>query len=782
MNSEGFTMTFSTHRLLAKSSVAALTIGLCAVAASPAAAQAAQEPQSEGIGDIVVTAQRREQSLQKVPIAVTAVDGDTLRDIGITRSTDIVRLTPGVSISSSSAGESAQYTMRGVTQNDYAEIAEGPIAVYVDDSYIPNLQGANFGFYDMERVEVLKGPQGILFGRNATGGLVHYIIEKPSSYLEGYGEATYGSYDQVRFEGAISGPLSDTLSARASFLFDRNGAFWDNVYPGGLPSGVDAGPAPDSCCSDLGQKRQYGGRLQLQWDPTADLSIRLMGAINRQRNSSGAYGQIGSQLVTDDQGRTVDIVFSPTDAFGFVAPDIGDRDISVDLAKKNSNFSYSNDVNLHIDYDLGDVQLISITSYRKFWKSLVFDADASPINFINFGSKGKATNWSEELRLQGSSGGLTWSTGVFLLDIDSHFNVGLLGPQGSLYADLFGAADTGIDTVNDARLRSKSASLFGQIQYEFAPSWTVIAGLRGIYEHQKFEYGAFAYADKDPYDITTDPAFYLYSFGADFNDKRSSTLWSGELKLQWDPNPDTMVYLGVNRGVKGGNYNVLLAGSTIDANSIPYDSETLIAYEIGTKLTFWDGKARLNASAYYYDYKDYQAYSSRGLTTFVLNKPARNYGVEGSLTLKPIPALTIDLSGSLLNAKVKEVSVSTGLPEQTVETPFAPSEQAAAQVSYAVPSEIAGGYLTLSGNYYYTAGFFTNNQNFTSQFIPGYSLVGASVRWEDASEHWNVTFTANNIFDKRYGTTLVDLTSVCGCTEAAYGTPRWLTASVGYRF
>ncbi len=254
---EGIEMTIKSLDLHARASLAALVIGMSFVTAAPVLAQesvaATASDEGDGIGEIVVTAQRRSQNLQQVPIAVTAIAGDSLREMGMTRSTDIVRLTPGVSISSSSAGESAQYTMRGVTQNDYAEIAEGPIAVYVDDSYIPNLQGANFGFYDMERLEVLKGPQGILFGRNATGGLVHYIIAKPSDQLEGYGEASYGSYNQVRFEGAVSGPLSDTLTARASFLFDRNGSYWKNVYPAGLPSGVNPGTPPSPCCSDLGQ-------------------------------------------------------------------------------------------------------------------------------------------------------------------------------------------------------------------------------------------------------------------------------------------------------------------------------------------------------------------------------------------------------------------------------------------------------------------------------------------------------------------------------------------------
>jgi iron complex outermembrane receptor protein len=781
-------MTKTMFRPHSRTSLAALALGIGCIS-SPAAAQdasvapaaeastAAPPEDSAKIGEIVVTAQRREQNLQKVPIAIAAVTGETLRTQGLTRSTDIVRLTPGVSISASSAGENAQYTMRGVTQNDYAEIAEGPIAVYVDDSYIPNLQGANFGFYDLQRVEVLKGPQGILFGRNATGGLVQYIIEKPTDHLSGYANATYGSYDNTRFEGAISGPISDTLSARASFLYDRNGAYWKN-----MASPSDSATPIADCCHDLGGKRNIGGRIQLEWKPTSDFTARFMGSINRQRYSAAAYSQKGSATVTDADGHVIDTVFTPTDAFGFTAPSIKDREISVDMAKKNLDFSYSNDANLHLDYDMGNIHLVSITSYRRFWKKTFFDADASPLNFLNFGSKGHSTNWSEELRLQGTTDKLTWNAGLYLLDIKGHFNVGLTGPVGSLYASLFGAEDTGIDTVNDAQLHSQSGSVFGQLEYKVAPTLTVIAGLRGILEHQSFQYGAFAYSNLDPYQITTNPDEYLYSFNQDYRDKRTEKLWSGKIQLQWEPTSHLMAYAGINRGTKGGNYNVLLAGNDLSSIGVPYGPETLIAYEIGAKWTFWDGKARFNAATYYYDYKNYQAYSSRGLTTYVLNRPARNYGVEGSLTLKPVRNLQIDMSGSLLSAKVKNVTVSTGLDPRDVDTPFAPKQQASAVVSYTLPGAVASGDLTLSGNYYYTAGFYTNNQNFSNQRIPGYSLFGATVRWEDANRRWSVAFTANNIFDKRYATTFVDLTSVCGCTEAAYGTPRWLTGTIGYRF
>ncbi|WP_068091205.1 TonB-dependent receptor [Novosphingobium rosa] len=751
-----------------------------AVVVTPAFAETATQPAAApeaAVGEIVVTAQHREENLQKVPIAVTALGGAALRSMGLNRSTDIAKLTPGVSISASSGGENAQYTMRGVTQNDYSQIAEGPIAVYLDDSYIPNLQGQNFGFYDMERVEVLKGPQGILFGRNATGGLVNYVIAKPTEHLSGYANATYGSYGTARFEGALSGPLSDTLSARASFLFDRNGDYWRNV------AGQSTTSTVSPCCHDLGEKRNLAARLQLEYRPNSDLSIRFMGSINRQRYSNAAYGEIGSRAVTNAAGNVTNTVFVPTDALGFTPPDIEKRQIASDLARDNQDYSYSNDANIHVDYNLGGgTHLISITSYRRFWSQTLFDADASPSNFLNFGSKGHAQNWSEELRLQGASDRVTWSTGLYLLDIVSNFNVGLQGPVNSLYAGLFGASATGIDTVNFAHLNDRSGSLFGQIEYKITPTLSLVGGLRGVLEHQDFDYSQAAYTNPDPYVIDTNPAHFLYSFNQDYHNSRSESLWSGKAQVVWSPDHDTMFYAGVNRGVKSGNYNVLLAGNNLNNYTVPYGAETLIAYEAGAKLTFWGGKARFNAAAYYYDYKNYQAYSSRGLVTYVVNKPARNYGVEGSLTLKPVPNFQIDMSGSLLSAKVKNVQVSSGLPEQTVDTPFAPHQQAAVVASYTLPGALAKGDIILSGNYTYQSGTYTNNQNFSNQWIPGYSLVGASVRWRDQTGKFDLNFTANNIFDKRYLVTLVDLTSVCGCTEAAYGTPQWFTISAGYHF
>ena len=189
-------------------------------------------PAAESVLDeITVTAQKREQSIQDVGISITAFSGEQLQELGIVNSVDIAAMTPGVYISGNNGGQKTLFTIRGVTQNDFNDHTEAPVAVYVDDGYVAFGQGQIFGVFDLDRVEVLKGPQGTLFGRNATGGLVHYISKRPTRELETYTDLTYGSYHQIRVESALSGPLNDAISARVAMIYSKHDPFIKNDYP-----------------------------------------------------------------------------------------------------------------------------------------------------------------------------------------------------------------------------------------------------------------------------------------------------------------------------------------------------------------------------------------------------------------------------------------------------------------------------------------------------------------------------------------------------------------------
>ena len=191
-----------------------LRIGVAFSALALPAGAALAQGAADDSQDIVVTAQRRAQSAQDVGISLVAYAGDELKARGVDSSLEVARLTPGVHISGSVGGQNSQFTIRGVTQNDFNDAIEAPVAVYVDDGYIPNMQGQTFGLFDLERVEVLKGPQGTLFGRNATGGLVHYVTKKPGDSLDASIDGTYGRFNQVKLEGAIGGPITEKIGAR----------------------------------------------------------------------------------------------------------------------------------------------------------------------------------------------------------------------------------------------------------------------------------------------------------------------------------------------------------------------------------------------------------------------------------------------------------------------------------------------------------------------------------------------------------------------------------------
>ncbi|MGE3690032.1 MAG: TonB-dependent receptor plug domain-containing protein [Novosphingobium sp.] len=227
-------------------------------------------------GEIVVTAQKREENVQDVGISIAAFSGDQLRAMGIQNSSEIASFTPGVHLSGSLAGQNTQFTIRGVTQNDFNDVVEAPNAVYLDEGYIAIAQGQSFAVFDIDRVEVLKGPQGTLFGRNATGGLVHYISRLPSlTKWEGYLDASYGLVDSkttpgiFTLEGAVGGPLSDKVGVRVAGRWHKQDPWLINLYPQGA---VGGSPGPGAG-ANLGDDDTLAGRFTLLFEPSATSQI-----------------------------------------------------------------------------------------------------------------------------------------------------------------------------------------------------------------------------------------------------------------------------------------------------------------------------------------------------------------------------------------------------------------------------------------------------------------------------------------------------------------------------
>jgi len=826
-------MTMQTKMLLSTAAAAALFSPAYAqdtAAAVPTAPQAAVQAddaaRSALSGEIIVTAQRRSENIQKVGIAITAFSGDQLRALNVVDSREIAALTPGVHLGGAIAGQNSQYTIRGVTQNDFNDVVEAPNAVYLDDGYIAIGQGQTFALFDIDRVEVLKGPQGTLFGRNATGGLVRYITRKPSlSGVEGFIDVNYGIYDSPDNPGAFHGeaavnlPLGENLATRVAVMWNKSGALLRNRYPFGA---VGGSPGPGAG-ANMGSDDTLAGRITALWEPSDTASITLSLNAARSRMATAPYqqkptiaqydvngelinvlnagpnetrasigvdggpnvinGDAGSDLNNDGiVGGANELYGRPagTDYFGYIDPDGKDFRTSADFAFKNLNRSHTYGANLSGEFELGsDVRLVSVTDYKEFYKLLFLDVDAGPANQAGNYQGVDAWTLSQELRLVGKTDAFDWTTGLFYLHIDTNSINGLKFPIGSVVP---GAP---FDLGLEATLITNSYSAFGQVDWHLTDRLKLTTGGRFIREEKNYKYlqGIWGTADSRQAQVG-DPFVIGPVFGAGgpepFVDKRGRSLWAGKVQLDFQVTSDLLVYAGVNRGVKAGSYNAQLPGGLgVPASAIPYKPEVLLSYEGGFKYTTPDRKTRFTAAAFYYDYSDYQAFLFTGVSGVVVNADDTTYGAEASLFTSPVVGLDLGLSASYFDAQVKDVPLRVDGPiVRDVKPVYAPSFQASAIARY--EWDAFGGRLSVGTDAQYSSSFYYNLRNFDADKFGRYVMVNAGIGWSDGT--WDLNFRIKNLTDVRAGMQGFDLASLCGCNETSYKSPRFFQLGARYNF
>ncbi|MDJ0927359.1 MAG: TonB-dependent receptor [Gammaproteobacteria bacterium] len=837
--------------------------------------------------DVVVTAQKREQNVQDVGIAISAFTGDQIRALNVQQSIDIATFVPNVHISGNLAGQNTQFSIRGVTQNDFNDIIEAPNAVYLDEGYIPIANAQTFTVFDIERVEILKGPQGTLFGRNATGGLIQYISRKPNmDNWEGFVDATYGLYDvtgdpdSVRVEAAVGGPMTDRVGARVAMLYNKQDPYLVNLYrsesdsvaqrfgAGTILGGDNSfGPnAPGSDAgADLGDDETLGLRGILQFDATDTLRFTISGNYSDTEVATGPYQskptsavydgsnpQVGVQLSqgelinvidtasndsrlsicadgsdcgadqdndgvpddirnpgTLDQGRFNNLnQLSPgTDFFGYLDPDGDDFTTSGDFAFADSGKTEAYGGQLRIEWDYGqESQFISISDYKNFEKLLFIDVDSAPVNQAANYAGADASSFSQEFRFQGSTEGSRWLAGFYYLNIDTESKNGLKFPTNSTVSlgSPFGFLSP-FETGSDARLKTDSYSVFGQVEWDIVDRVTLIGGLRLIREQKNYEFSQSLYATQDSRQIhqgsfsdgtriligplltESTPGSGIFDTPTSFEDRdREDDLWAGNIQVDYRPNDDVLLYAGIRRGVKAGSYNAQLSGglpipnppgapmgSTVGVEAaIPYEEEILYAYEAGFKTTLFDGTTRFNGSFFYYDYEDYQAFLFTGVSGIVINADAETVGAELEIQTSPIDGLDILFSAGWFDAEVQDVPFRVGGPiSKDVEPTYAPPVQVAGIVRYEWP--LFGGYARVQGDFSYSDSYFYNLRNFDADQFDSYTLVNTSLGWQTEDGVFDIGLLFRNITDERAGIQGFDLATLCGCNEVSYRAPRW---------
>jgi iron complex outermembrane receptor protein len=742
--------------------------------------------------------------------------------MGVQESFDIATFTPGVHISGNLAGQNTQFSIRGVTQNDFNDIIEAPNAVYLDEGYIAIAQGQTFAVFDLERVEILKGPQGTLFGRNATGGLVNYISNKPDfEQAGGYVDLTAGQFDvdndanRYTVEAAVTGPLGDKMAGRLAIRYNNQDSYLENRYPqgvatdwpGGTPPGSDAG-------KDLGDDETFAGRAILAIRPSDTLEITLSANYADTEVATGPY-QSKSTIAIVEDGEIVNVIDTPRDEtrlsiagdedgggnvfdgsalfpgggiglpgrltpggdfFGYRDPDGDDFTFSGDFAIDSNGDTESGGLMARVDWDMGNgYQFTSITDYKSFDKSLFIDVDAAPVNQLANYAGVNADTFSQELRINGETDRMRWIGGLYYLYIDTDSDNGLKAPENSIVAISEGIP---IDIGVKAELETNSYSLFGQVDYDINDTVSFTVGARVIQEEKDFDLGIGIFQSFGNDSFNKGGFFPGAVF---FDDDTSDTLWAGKVQLDWRPNDDSLWYVGINRGVKAGSFNAPLLGTFFATGeaALPYDEEKLTSYEGGFKLTLGDGSTRLNGSVFYYDYEDYQAFLFVDVGGVVFNADAETYGAELELQTSPLDGLDLMFNVAWFDATVEDIPLRVGspLPPEDVDPTYAPELQAAAMARYAWSA--FGGTLAVQSDVSYSDKFYYNLRNFKADQFDDYTLVNAQISWESSDQKWLATLAGRNITDERAGIQGFDLATLCGCNEVSYRAPRFY--SIGLR-
>lgn len=764
-------MNSSTVRCAAAILALAIPAGLM-----PAVGSAAETTPSE-LEEVVVTAQKRDQNLQEVPISIAVLSGNDLRERGVTSMETLGGTTPGLVVNDYGNPVITVITLRGAQQFDFGDHQESPVAVFTDGSYVPYLSAVGMNMFDLQRVEVDRGPQGTLFGRNATGGVINLISVKPTRDVEGFSELQAGNYGTVRAEGAIGGPLTDSVRGRLSVLQDQHDGYFRNSL------GPDKGDADNTSwraqiAADVGAHGTLGVTLRGSRDHTSTSPYEPSAAYPDP--ATGAIIRGGGQPFAD---------FCASFYGSVVAPNAVDC-LSGDAAPKDPFHISHNRIgyfkrdyygaNVTFDWDFGSSQFTSISSYGKLKKRYADeDSDGTSLDVLYFGQTADAKDFSQELRLGGKTGRMTWIAGLYYLQINGNYtsNVGFFPFDPTLLATV----------DNRFSQKTQSWAAFAQSEWKIAPKLTLTTGLRWTEDRKKFEFvpacsgpGCGPFGLDDP-GIVQGSGYTDAVQGADT--RRSSGNWDAKVALGYQATDGILYYASVSRGTKAGGYN---AGSTAYytvAQTI-FKDEVLTDYEAGIKSQLAGGRVRLNASAYYYDYSNIQVFNQFGPSTLTFNRDGRIYGSEIELAARVGRGLDLGLGVSLLHTKIDPIEVSniltgsvTAVSQELPNSPHA-TINALARKEWTV----GPGRLSMQASVAWTDGRKLNLIDNPGTYEKSYALTDLRADYQSAGDRWEAALFVKNVTGKQYRTVATPFVNFTGSIIEIYGPPRTFGGSIRVRF
>lgn len=729
-----------------------------------------------GLEVIEVTAQKRSQNLQHVPIAIQSFNSETLKSKGISTVTDVADSIPNVELDYTSAFSGSTQVLgafiRGIGQADFAFNLEPGVGMYIDGVFYARAIGSVVDLLDLEHIEVLKGPQGTLFGRNTIGGALNIVTRRPSDEFQYTGEITLGRFDRQDIRGAVDIPLTDNLYSQISFASkNRDGYHRRLNHPGAL--NTDKGLF-SSTGEEVFNNRQGGEnndviRAKLYWDASSDVSVLFSADLTNANEQSapntligtfdvpggtlaGAYNAcisgVPAPFCATDRGSLP--AFGPTNVDDNPSNDrtpYDDRFITDDIDTTyggGANYSILDSwgASATVDWSLNDdLDLKSISAYRELDSYFGSDVDGSPIAINDTSFAMSQQQWSQELQLTGLSfdTNLEWVAGIYYFHeegtLDDHvvFGEGLVQIYGPNEFD------------NDAY------AAFFHTNYQITDALSATVGLRYTYEDKTFIGGQrdlndFAGQNGFPAQGYSDPSDRTLYFPTTTNNQTFSNVTS-KLGLEYRVNNDVLTYVSYSEGFKSGGWTTRVTVPVTEAPA--FDEETAVTYEIGMKSQWLDDTFRFNTAIFSTDYDDLQITVQRGLTPFIENAgKSKIEGIEADFVWVATENLSFTGAVGYIDAQYTELS-----PDAVIKKGFlfnnTPERSASLSAEYFSYLE-SGSTLKYFVDYSYSSEQANDAENTPELITDSLSTVNASLTFKAESDLWDVSFGVKNLTDERY--------------------------------
>ena len=690
--------------------------------------------------EITVTAQRREESLQEVPLAVTAFNDEQLERLQITEALDLTKLVPNlIGHNNTGLGSANVYSLRGLNNTESIATFDPPVGSYVNDIYVSRQNGNNFAFFDVDRVEVLRGPQGTLFGRNTTGGAVRVILKRPSEERGGFVEAGFGEFDRLSLRATVDVPISDNFLTKFSAYYVEDDGFVDN-----LTTGED----------DVNQEENKGIRGAFTWMPnetvTWDLSLDYIEADHANLlNFDDNGNRITNTGLVQNGAPLAGIVTGNKQNFG-----LGNVTESLLLSS-----------NLVFDTRVGELEFVTgILNLDQEFNLDFFDGPF-PTGIFTITNEGEHDQFTQEIKLTGNIGdNLDFVTGFFYIDEDNTtdfadiFTLNFGTPEAPIPFPLV-LADRVLDNTTEAY------AFYAQGDYSFNEAWTLTFGARWTHEDKDIGYtpnsaGGFGTADIQALNIATE---------------QTKAIWTPRLALEYRPSDSLMFFGSITDGFKSGGWNA--RGTSADTIQ-PFGAEEVTSIELGMRADFLDNRLRVNLTAFQADVDDFQVPSAfntpGGQIIFITRNFAGldNKGLEAEIIAAPTENLTLFANIGLQDAEYVDLDPTIVAQRQVCQAQLAAGEAPTSCGTgivtrlggIAEPTRTPDYTAAIGGNYLFNLGsgytlipsvtvrlqddFVVGTNRGPEDRSKGETFVRAGITLENPDDTWSLTLECQNCTDK----------------------------------